>query len=352
MSVCVQVQVDAIPTQRKRTASASSFSCDARPRKRLHRTESVLDLATLATEQPPPQQPESQPLPVQVPYNRTLRYYKEQKDRRRTLVRAALSPAPQTLTFTPTPLSLPPAPPIHQRKPQLPAARSPLARDTDLPIPSSPPPRALLIVPAAARARTTCGTGVPPGSSRPSPSSNSTSSSSRRSSPPSSCITLPPITPDPTTPKVTKPKPKRNPPQTLHRRAVLASLRATPHGAKILHMGARLAVGILGATAELERLCTPGTSHVEEEESDEDAEGEIDEELLLEGVMDVEPDFYLSDPEEAEPDVAMPDAELEMEMPPVLSASWVVLGESPQALNESRMQSRSAAAEQEWEMVE
>ncbi|KAJ7613937.1 hypothetical protein FB45DRAFT_1036067 [Roridomyces roridus] len=81
---------------------------------------------------------------------------------------------------------------------------------------------------------------------------------------------------------------------------------------------------------------------------DEDAEGEIDEELLLEAVMDVEPDFYLSDPEEAEPDVAMPDVELEMEMLPVLSASWVVLGESQP---ESRMQSRSEA-EQEWEMVE
>ncbi|KAJ7649769.1 hypothetical protein FB45DRAFT_1017219 [Roridomyces roridus] len=141
---------------------------------------------------------------------------------------------------------------------------------------------------------------------------------------------------------------KRTPSQTLHRRAVLASLRATLHGAKILHMGARLAVGILGATAELERLCD-GASHGHvEEESDEDAEGEIDEELLLEAVMDVEPDFYLSDPEEAEPDVAMPDAELEMEMSPVLSASWIVLGES-----QCRMQSRSSSsAEQEWEMVE
>ncbi|KAJ7613939.1 hypothetical protein FB45DRAFT_1064812 [Roridomyces roridus] len=110
---------------------------------------------------------------------------------------------------------------------------------------------------------------------------------------------------------------------------VLASLRATPHGAKILHMGARLAVGILGATAELERLCDgseggAGHGHVEEQREEEET------------VMDVEPDFYLSDPEEAEPDV-------ELEMPPMLSTSWVVLGDS-------RMQSHSSA-EQEWEMA-
>ncbi|KAJ7650833.1 hypothetical protein FB45DRAFT_888911 [Roridomyces roridus] len=335
MSVCVQLQVDLIPPHRKRT---TSFSCAARPRKRLHRTESVIDLATLAAEQL--QQP--QPLPVQVPYNRSLRFYKEQKDRRRTLVRAELSPPP----LPATPLA---PPPIHHRKTQLPAARSPLARNTDSPNPSPPPPRALLLVPAAARARTTCGTGVPPGSSRPS----SSSSSSRRSSPPSSCLSLPSTSQPP--PKATKSK--RTAPQTLHRRAVLASLRATPHGAKILHMGARLAVGILGATAELERLCAGSESEDEEEEeevmhegeSDEDAEGEVDEELLLESIMDAEPDFYSysSSEEEAEPDVPMPDAELEA--PPVLSASWVVLGDSqPEPLTPSRIR----PAEHEWEMVE
>ncbi|KAJ7649772.1 hypothetical protein FB45DRAFT_1049949 [Roridomyces roridus] len=233
-------------------------------------------------------------------------------------------PRPQTLTFTPTPLS--PSPRF------LPSIivnlNSPLrAHTSPATFPQSPPPRAVLIVPAATRTRTTCGTGVPPGSSRPSPSSNSTSP--RRSFPPSSCVSLPPIT---TSPKVThtKPKPKRTPPQTLHRRAVLASLRATPHGAKIVHMGARLAVGILGATAQLERLCTGEQMH----------------DGMSMWRRRRRATRTPARSQEAEPDVAMPDVELEML--PVLSASWVVLGESQP---ESRMQSRSEA-EQEWEMVE
>ncbi|KAI0046334.1 hypothetical protein FA95DRAFT_1494211 [Auriscalpium vulgare] len=59
-------------------------------------------------------------------------------------------------------------------------------------------------------------------------------------------------TPHSTTPRPTFPRSK--PDQNLYRAAIAGCMRATPHGKKILNMGARLAISILTATQELERI--------------------------------------------------------------------------------------------------
>ncbi|KAJ7510520.1 hypothetical protein B0H11DRAFT_2184031 [Mycena galericulata] len=377
MAVSVQRAIalpfDPAPT-RKRT---TSFSVVYSPRKRLHRTESVGDIAFEPSKTAAPS----------VPYTRTLRFYKEQKERRRALVRAAVSasscvdpPAP------PTALPLPPARTNRTPIPlALPPARSPLARCESASVP--PPARALLLVPHAARTRTTCGTGVPPGSgsaSLLSPSS-SRSSCSRvllgTSSSSSSSL------PNPKT--SSKPKSSSKPPASLHRRALTAALRATPHGAKILHMGARLAVGILGATAELERICAGagGCSEPVEgdefggEDEDEDEDGDADDmtegaqdkeerlldldlELELEDVLAADADIDIDAVgEDEDEDVPMPDAPSpsfaspcpsspttanpQQQQHPVLSASWIVVVGDRDLSRDSKERER-----EEWEMVE
>ncbi|KAJ7760678.1 hypothetical protein DFH07DRAFT_429110 [Mycena maculata] len=345
-----------------------------RPRKRLHRTESVVDLsftpnadATTSTTVTTPQG---------VPYTRTLRFYKEQKERRRALVRAALSSSspistPEWTSPTPraaawqgaTTQSLPPPPrrPTATATLHLPPARSPLARSCPL---ATAPRCAYVHIPRAER-RTTAGTGVPPGSGTARPASPSTAAKS----PPKSPASLP-RTPSSralsslasTPPAPSKKKTPRQP-TTLHRRALLAAFRATPSGAKILHMGARLAVGVLGATAELERICAYTCSEGDASCSEEvDGDGEeylpalemdcmdadIADVLLDEGEGELDamgplfahpdadgwgaPDQDQDEDADAEDeDVPMPDA------PPSLSASWIVVGEGE--------------ASQGWEMV-
>ncbi|KAF7330217.1 hypothetical protein MVEN_02458800 [Mycena venus] len=68
---------------RKRTTSFSSP-----PRKRLHRTDSYVDLSFAVSTSPSTSAPTATPsASTPVPYTRTLRFYKEQKERRRALLR-------------------------------------------------------------------------------------------------------------------------------------------------------------------------------------------------------------------------------------------------------------------------
>jgi len=141
---------------------------------------------------------------------------------------------------------------------------------------------------------------------------------------------------------------------------VTACMRASPAGAKILHMGARLAVGIMSATRELERMCgddarAGGDQEMlddgeeddedEEDEDDIDAEG-VDDEDMIDSDEDLPLSFMTakstgrliaSSVSSTVEDVAMPDAQ------PTMSASWIVI-EEERALREKE--------KEDWEMVE
>ncbi|KAJ7116536.1 hypothetical protein C8R44DRAFT_792783 [Mycena epipterygia] len=112
-------------------------------------------------------------------------------------------------------------------------------------------------------------------------------------------------------------------------------MRASPQGAKILHMGARLAVGIMSATRELERICAmrgegEGCERGESQEGDDegdDLDADADEDLDADADADADPDFLpLSTPPSSlttsDTDVPMPDADAP---PPALTASWIVV---------------------------
>ncbi|KAJ7056704.1 hypothetical protein C8F01DRAFT_1257357 [Mycena amicta] len=220
---------------RKRTTSFSSPATGStRPRKRLHRTESILDLTLLA--RPP----------------------------------AVAAPAAYA-----TPFTTPPS------------------------VPSDGLSRAL-VLPTPASSCSACGPAHPP--------------------PPSAR---------------TRSKPKA--PADLHRRALTACMRESPEGEKILRMGARLAVEIMSATKELERLCGSAENDLL---GDEDAMGEIDEDDV-------------AAVEAMEEDVDMEDVERELtpepEPEPVMSASWVVVG--GQSLSCGREIAAHYSQREDWEMV-
>ncbi|KIK52662.1 hypothetical protein GYMLUDRAFT_64112 [Collybiopsis luxurians FD-317 M1] len=96
------------------------------------------------------------------------------------------------------------------------------------------------------------------------------------------------------------PRSKQEP--DLYRQAIIARMRCSPEGQRILHMGPKLALSIMSATRELERLVA--------------AQGEREDN-----------------------DVVMADATA-----PTMSASWVVV---PPAVPESRR----SCHYQDWEMV-
>ncbi|KAK7032771.1 hypothetical protein R3P38DRAFT_770634 [Favolaschia claudopus] len=318
MAVSVLQPFHSFPeSSRKRT---TSFSSPPNP-KRLHRTESFLDLSfAVATPQPPTTN--------QVPYHRTLRFYKESREKRKALLRRE----PPRLD---APLPTPPTPHTTTFR---------VTRKKAVPAPPPPPPtptRTLAPSPLVCRTARTALTPTPP-MRAPFPS---------RSRAP----TLAP----------TKPRPKQ---ADLHRRAVTACMRASPSGAKILGMGARLAVSMMSAmsaTLELEQLC-----------SDDDDDASSDAESLLDEEMDMDVDLELElddedvdavgeddDGEDGEPlqmqmrrghdqgrlispacasDLpAPPTSPVQAPQPIVLSASWIVVGgESPKEKEK-----------EDWEMV-
>ncbi|KAJ6608651.1 hypothetical protein B0H10DRAFT_2066831 [Mycena sp. CBHHK59/15] len=260
MSVCeTQVQIQTLPLARKRTTSFSippAFAPNPRPRKAprvaLHRTESVVDLTayfatsssasafsassfTATPSQPQPQAASSvsaaqHPDPAAgVPYQRTLRYYKEQKERRKAQ--------------------------IHHPPPEPAPVRTPPAQRTTTSSSSAKPPRAT--APPAPRASPL----APPTHQRAHPLSQSSPCSASYAGPsctsPSSSPYVPACaspSPSPSDAPPQRAHPRARPAPDLHRAALTACMRASPAGAKILHMGPRLALGIMMATRELERI--------------------------------------------------------------------------------------------------
>jgi len=206
---------------RKRTSSFSipnaSFSPSPRPSKAprinvgsLHRTESFLTMPALQNEQsassssqPSPQQPDRS----SVPYYRTLRFYKEQRERRKALLNRHI-------------------PPITIRT-RLQVTHSESNVQCHVPQSISTPSHPIPIATPQCR--------LPkPGSSQ-----------LRSSSPLAPTRTLLPGRPV---------FPRSKPEPDLYRKAITTRMRCTPEGQKILHMGPRLAVSIMTATRELERI--------------------------------------------------------------------------------------------------
>lgn len=179
---------------RKRTMSFSTTLPHKTPRT-LHRTGSFLSLSDMQTGVQSPLYGSGGPFSStaipdtsSVPYTRTLRYYKEQRDKRK----AALPRFPPTVYYPakPLPPSLPPAPTpkvLEVAVTPKPRMSSPLS-----PVSCSRPPRSSF------------------------------------------------------------PRSKREP--DLYRVAITTRMRMTPEGQKILHMGPRLALSILTATRELEKI--------------------------------------------------------------------------------------------------
>ncbi|KAJ7183255.1 hypothetical protein C8R46DRAFT_511981 [Mycena filopes] len=366
MSVCTQVQLQQPLLDRKRTTSFSSP-----PRKRLHRTESYVDLSSFASTSNIASTSTST-----VPYTRTLRFYKEQKERRRALLRReppSLDPYTQhttplysyslattttsVLTSTPAPVTL------TRRKPSPAPPPTPQRARTTPPSPLVSGPGKLAVTP-------------PPTVRAPFPPS-------RGKSPPRSAKLVPPSP----APVSAKGKGKAaGSAADLHRRAVTACMRASPAGAKILHMGARLAVGIMSATRDLERMCgddapsdAPSSGfYLDEEDEDLDAEGVDEEDLMDEeevlAAFSVETTHEgswgrvivpssSSSASSATPtpttttttteDVPMPDAEPdfvpmpepEPVAPVTLSASWIVVGGGGPG------EEKQGQGQGDWEMV-
>ncbi|KAJ7895073.1 hypothetical protein B0H13DRAFT_2035231 [Mycena leptocephala] len=338
----------ATDSTRKRTTSFSSP-----PRKRLHRTDSFVDLS-FAMQAPAPASTAS--TSAQVPYTRTLRFYKEQKERRRALLRReppTLDPSPSTpstnSTSTPTPVSAtvtrrkstpppPPSPPPPRRS----APPSPLVGGHVVKCALTPPPPVRAPLPTRSAKPRSC----------PNPFASSSSLSNPFAAP-KARQTSPPA------------RSGKGKAPDLHRRAVTACMRASPAGAKILHMGARLAVGIMSATRELERMCgddaraggdqemlDDGEEDEDEEEEDEDddidAEG-VDDEDMIDSDEDLPLSFMTakstgrliaaSVSATAVEDVAMPDVQ------PTMSASWIVI-------EEERERAQREKEKEDWEMVE
>ncbi|KAJ7900925.1 hypothetical protein B0H14DRAFT_2555736, partial [Mycena olivaceomarginata] len=331
-------------------------------RKRLHRTETYVDLSfSVAPSAPAPPSTASTATSASgsapaslstytVPYTRTLRYYKEQKERRCARLR-----------------------------------REPL----------------VLSPPASSSSYTSSGS-----------TSGSTSGSAPISSSTSQATTSQPTTPQPKPFAFRRPNARKGQ-LDLHRRAVTACMHASSAGTKILHMGARLAVGIMAATRELEAMCAPGSfddggdadgDESEEENEDEDEAGAEAEECVEEtksvgadAEMDLDLDDLDIDAEGIDDDDMLSDEELAVSVakpvgrvivpapapraprplarsaalaslespalssevpqadvpmpavdapsPPVtLSASWIVVGEAVTPVRE--------APREDWEMVE
>nr|GAT52465.1 predicted protein [Mycena chlorophos] len=292
------------PTElRKRTTSFSTPAGSSRPRKRLHRTETAVDLTALTRSAAPIPTPTTYATPLTtppvVPYNRTLKYYKEQKDRRKgTIRRDTDSSASATPSLSRSCATLAPSVPL-----SLSSIESNSTTNTFVfrQLPTSPLAQKAgchraLVLPTPAASCSACGPAHPP---------------------------------PPTARTRTKPKATAD----LHRKALTACMRESPEGAKILRMGARLAVEIMSATKELERLCG-GSGDSDDLLGDEDAMGEIDDDVAA-----------------ALEDIEMEDAEREVtpEPEPAMSKSWVVIGQGlPLPLSCGR---EITPQREDWEIV-
>ena len=161
-----------------------------------------------------------------LPYHRTLRYYKEQRERRKSLLIVARHIEPPVIA-----VSIPSLPTASSPAPSEPAVRVRLPHAPSAPS-AAPAPKPPASLPAPSPAPPPPNTPFRPAVRRP-------------TSP------LAPVrTPRP--PRLAFPRSRPEP--DLYRKAITARMRGSPEGQKILLMGARLAVSILTATRELERI--------------------------------------------------------------------------------------------------
>lgn len=252
--------------QRKRTASFSvastSLSANPRPTKAprtssvmgLRRTESYLTLPTVASTSVAIISAQgtcrtSQPSVSTVPYQQSLQYYKDQRQRRKAATRANLNLEPITIrTRLERTHSQPQPHPCQSQQPQ--------------------PPSYISTSPPSSRSRSLTRTATLLDVTTSAVDASASSASEPTSSPtpfrvPPSLRASSPLSPKrhllPGRPVF--PRSKQEP--DLYRLAIKTCMRYSPEGQKILRMGPRLALSILTATQDLERI-------VAEQESRED----------------------------------------------------------------------------------
>jgi hypothetical protein len=219
---------------RKRTTSfsypnqPSPFSSSPRPAKvprlskqmgSLRRTESYICLpgttttSTTTTTTTAAQQKKSTP---KVPYNRTLQYYKDQRQRQKAQLNRSVEPI--TIRIIPEPRSQPPTVRLTPPQPPKPS-----------PTPTASPP--------------TVGKPIvkPPILSAPLP---------RKSSPLAPSRSVLPCRPA---------FPRSKPEPDLYRKALTSCLKRSPEGQQFLRMTKKLASSVMNATMELERIVAAQT---------------------------------------------------------------------------------------------
>lgn len=234
-----QDELFALHSQRKRaSASTSSLSANPRPRKAprtsrnmgLRRTESYITLPTMAGASAVVISANGSCAPCHptVPYQQSLQYYKEQRQRRKTATRTMFSFEPITIC---TRLEKAYSKPEPQSRRLLPIQSSSHSLNS-MPSRSRPLQRTASLLDVTNDHASNCSPFYVP-------------SSLRASSPLSPKRHLLPGRP-------VFPRSKREP--NLHRQAIRTCMRYSSDGQKILQMGPRLAVSILAATKDLERM--------------------------------------------------------------------------------------------------
>ncbi|KXN84881.1 hypothetical protein AN958_12011 [Leucoagaricus sp. SymC.cos] len=237
------------PFHRKRTASFSvastSLSASPRPSKAprtsslmpLRRTESYLTLPTVASTSvvvisTPGSCRPSGPLPSTVPYQQSLQYYKEQRLRQKAVTRRDLGLEPITIRTRLERTCSQPQP--SKSQPHLPF------RGTS----TQPSSRSRSLTRTTTLLDVTSLTNMKP----------SSSSGSAPFRVPTSCRASSPLSPNrhllPGRPVFPRSKPEPD----LYRLAIKTCMQYSPEGQKILRMGPRLALSILTATQDLERM--------------------------------------------------------------------------------------------------
>ncbi|CAK5268870.1 unnamed protein product [Mycena citricolor] len=346
-TVCVYTAPPTPTTQRKRTTSFSSP-----PRKRLHRTESSLDLSLYAAGSSSSASPSTTTTMLTAVPHRSLRYHKEQKDGRRrpahpSCATSSSAPSFPSLSFQTTAAVVPPSP-LSLSTPSPSKLKATVSFYVQPPAPtrSQPPadPPGLASHPCSSPLSTSASKRAytPPSPPRaPFPPSKSKSKSKSLSQAKSRTLVLPPTSIAPALSKV--PKPSHSACSDLHRRALTACMRTTPSGSKILHMGARLAVGIMSATEELERICTMDVEDAGLAGDDLDLDLDLDLDAEIGDIPDEDVDELLNAASEllgdSDPDVAMADVECAP-----MSTSWIVVAETPCA-------AAAVAKAEDWEMI-
>lgn len=250
------------PVLRKRTSSFSvattSLSASPRPTKTprthstamgLRRTESYISLPTATSTTSLSVTSVSgtcrpyQGSTVTVPYQQSLQYYKDQRQRRKAATRASLNLEPITfrtrLEYTCS-------------QPQSQSCQPQQAQRSSRPASTSPPSRSRPLTRTPTLLDVTSVSNDSP-SLLPSSGSDPTFTPAPFCIPPS-CRASSPLSPNryllPGRPVF--PRSRQEP--DLYRKAITTCMRYSPEGQKILRMGPRLALSILTATQELEKI--------------------------------------------------------------------------------------------------